>query len=55
MVVLLWVYYSSQILFFGAEATGAYAALFANGEQPAKGSRRVTQVRIKLPQHPRKK
>ena len=55
MVILLWVYYSSQILFFGAEATGAYAALFDVREQPAKGSRRVTQVKIKLPQHSRKK
>jgi membrane protein len=55
MVILLWVYYSSQILFFGAEATGAYAALFGARLQPAKGSRRVTQAKIKLPPHPRKK
>ncbi len=54
MVVLLWVYYSAQILFFGAEATGAYGALFNAHPQLAKGSRFITEVFLKLPHRLRK-
>jgi len=35
VLVLLWVYYSAQILFFGAEITKAYAALHAAPVSPA--------------------
>jgi membrane protein len=42
MVVLMWVYYSAQILFFGAEATGVYAELFDERLKPDKGSRFIT-------------
>jgi membrane protein len=55
MVVLMWVYYSSQILFLGAEATKSYVALFGGGQQPEKGSRLVTEPRIKPRSHARKK
>jgi|SRR5665213_743271 len=55
MVVLMWVYYSAQILFFGAEATGAYAALFDASIKPAKGSRFITEPQVSLSSHPRKK
>ena len=30
MVLLIWVYYSSQIVFFGAELTQAYARLYGS-------------------------
>lgn len=34
IVLLIWVYYTSQIFFFGAEYTRAYAALRGHGIQP---------------------
>jgi membrane protein len=36
IIVLLWVYYSSQILFFGAELTQAHAALRGADVRPAR-------------------
>lgn len=35
VVLLLWVYYSAQILFFGAELTQAYACRFGRRPEPA--------------------
>ena len=35
---LLWVYYSAQILFFGAEFTQVYARLYGAGIQPAENA-----------------
>ena len=35
LLVLLWVYYTSQIVFFGAELTQARATLFGRGVEPA--------------------
>lgn len=35
VVFLLWVYYSAQILFFGAEFTQVYATQYGQGVQPA--------------------
>ncbi len=55
MVVLMWVYYSAQILFLGAEATRSYAVLFGGGLRPEKGSRMVTETRIRTRSHTRKK
>jgi membrane protein len=43
IVVLLWVYYSSQILFFGAELTQAHAALRGANVHPAKNAQTVTR------------
>jgi membrane protein len=34
VIILLWVYYSSCILFFGAEFTKVYARLFGSGIVP---------------------
>jgi membrane protein len=48
VVVLMWVYYSSQILFIGAEATRVDAMLFGGNLKPDKGSRLVTEARVKL-------
>ena len=38
MVVLAWVYYSSQILFFGAEFTKVYAHTFGSRADDAAGA-----------------
>jgi membrane protein len=35
IVVLLWVYYSSQILFLGAEFTQAYARMYGSHVRPS--------------------
>ena len=43
VVVLLWVYYSSQILLFGAEFTRAYARLCGNLCEPADNAMAVTE------------
>jgi membrane protein len=41
VVVLIWVYYSSQILFLGAEFTKIQALAYGSGATPAAGARRV--------------
>ena len=38
-VFLVWVYYSSQVLFLGAEFTQVYACRYGSCIQPKKGSR----------------
>jgi membrane protein len=43
IAILLWVYYSSQILFFGAELTQAYATLTRARVKPAENAVKVTQ------------
>jgi membrane protein len=42
VVLLLWVYYSSQILFFGAEFTQVYAQTMGSPILPAKHAERIT-------------
>ncbi len=42
VLVLLWVYYSAQILFFGAEITKVYASRFGVRPQPASYARWVS-------------
>ena len=41
IVVLLWIYYSAQILFFGAEFTQVYARTHGSRIQPAANAERV--------------
>ncbi|MGE5262987.1 MAG: YihY/virulence factor BrkB family protein [Acidobacteriota bacterium] len=43
VVVLVWVYYSAQILFFGAEFTKVYANRYGAGIIPAPNAVRVTE------------
>jgi len=38
IIVLLWVYYSAQILFFGAQFTCVYAHRFGVKPQPVRGA-----------------
>jgi hypothetical protein len=40
LIVLLWVYYSAQIVFFGAEITQAYSRAMGRGLQPSKHAER---------------
>jgi membrane protein len=43
VVLLVWVYYSAQILFFGAEFTQAYARRFGSRIEPSEGAVKVTE------------
>ena len=43
VAMLLWVYYSAQILFFGAEFTRAYALAHGDGKQPEANAVKVTE------------
>ena len=52
ILVLLWVYYSSQILFFGAEVTQAYANQFGARLEPKENAQWVTSQQL-LPRRPR--
>jgi len=38
VVLLVWIYYSTLILFFGAELTQVYATRFGSGFQPSRGA-----------------
>lgn len=42
VVLLFWIYYSAQILFFGAELTQVYAVDFGRGIEPTGGAVRLT-------------
>jgi membrane protein len=43
VAILLWVYYSAWILFFGAEFTRAYALAHGDGKQPEANALKVTE------------
>ncbi len=43
IVILVWVYYSAQIVFFGAEFTQVYARQYGGGIQPAEGAMHVVE------------
>jgi membrane protein len=44
LVMLAWVYYSSQILFFGAEFTFVYTKQYRRGLRPARGAVALTEA-----------
>jgi membrane protein len=44
VVLLVWVYYSAQILFFGAEITQAYANKFGSRVEPEAHAQRVSET-----------
>ena len=44
LVFLVWVYYSAQILFFGAEFTQVYARMYGSHIQPADGAIAMEEV-----------
>lgn len=41
VVLLLWIYYSAQVIFFGAELTRLYAERMGKGVQPTRGAERL--------------
>jgi membrane protein len=43
VVLLVWIYYSAQIVFFGAEVTQVYATEYGSGITPKKGAEFVTE------------
>jgi len=48
IVLLLWVYYSAAILYFGAEFTKVYAEKYGNGISPTSYSVKIVQQEIQL-------
>ncbi len=46
VVVLLWVYFSAQILFFGAKFTQVYANRFGSRLEPVPGAKAVTLAEV---------
>jgi membrane protein len=44
VVILLWVYYSALILFFGAEVTQVYANRYGSGVKPAENATRISKA-----------
>jgi membrane protein len=46
IVLLLWVYYSAQIVFFGAEFTKAYANKFGSRVTPAENAVAISKTRL---------
>lgn len=53
VILLLWIYYSSQILFFGAEITQVYAARYGSGIVPDEHAVAVKEVRVEEPERER--
>jgi len=51
VVIVVWVYYSAQILLFGAEFTKAWAAAHGRAIQPEPGAVRVVTETRREPQH----
>jgi membrane protein len=51
IIVLLWVYYSAQILFFGAEMTQVYARKHGSHVKPSKYARPIAACEA-TPDHP---
>ncbi len=49
ITLLLWVYYSSQILLFGAEFTQVYADYFGSRVLPDEHAVRVEQKKVEQP------
>ncbi len=48
IVILMWVYYASQILFLGAEFTFVYARRYGSGIRPSEHAVRVVQREVEL-------
>ena len=52
ITLLLWIYYSSQILLFGAEFTQVYASEFGSPIEPDKYAVRIEQKEVELRRRP---
>ncbi|HSF44151.1 MAG TPA: YihY/virulence factor BrkB family protein, partial [Thermoanaerobaculia bacterium] len=53
VILLLWIYYSTQILFFGAEITQVYARRYGSGIVPSEHAVPVKEVKIEEPEKER--
>lgn len=53
VILLLWIYYSSQILFFGAEITQVYASRYGTGIVPSEHAVAVKEVKVEAPERER--
>ena len=49
VTLLLWVFYSAQILLFGAEFTKVYANTYGSSVQPEEHAARVERREIEIP------
>ena len=49
VILLLWIYYSTQILFFGAEITQVYATRYGSGIVPDEHAVPVKQIKVEEP------
>jgi membrane protein len=55
-VILVWIYYSSMIVFLGAEFTQVWSATKGRGIQPEKGAVRVaTKMVLEPKRRPRRR
>lgn len=52
VVLLLWIYYSTQILFFGAELTEVYAARYGSRIVPSEHAVKVEEVKVEKGREP---
>jgi membrane protein len=52
VVLLLWIYYSTQILFFGAELTQVYAARYGSRIEPSEHAVKVEKVKVEKGKEP---
>lgn len=50
VILLLWIYYSAQILFFGAEVTQVYATRYGSGIVPDEHAVPVKEVKVEQPE-----
>lgn len=53
IVVLMWVYYSAQILFFGAKFTQVYSNKYGSHLQPASGAEPMAWKKVAIETHHR--
>ena len=52
VALVIWVYYSTQILFFGAELTQVYARTHGSRIEPADNAKPVEKPPAKSPEMP---
>jgi membrane protein len=52
VILLLWIYYSTQILFFGAELTQIYAARYGSRIEPSEHAVKVEKLKVEKGKEP---
>jgi membrane protein len=46
-VILIWIYYASHIVLFGAEFTQTWAEKFGGGIRPEKGAAKTVEKKVR--------